>query len=59
MNRRGVRVREYYGYALIAGISNAEAADMTAGWILDMYIVRMKYDATLAGAQLERKALGG
>ncbi len=32
---------------------------MRPGWILDMYIVRMRYDATLAGAKLSRKALGG
>ena len=59
MNRRGVRAREYYGYALIAGIPNATAADMTPGWVLDMYMIRMKYDAAMAGARMDRKAMGG
>ena len=54
-----MRVREFYGYALIAGIPKSEAEDMTGGWVLDMYIIRMKYDAQLAGATMERKALGG
>ena len=30
-----MRVREYYGYALIAGISHEEAEDMLLGYILD------------------------
>lgn len=46
-----MRVREYYGYALVAGIGNREARDMTPGWILDMYMIRLKYDAKLAGAK--------
>ena len=52
MNRRGMRVREYYAYALIAGISHREAEDMLLGYILDMYTIRMKYDAKLAGARI-------
>ncbi len=28
---------------------------MTPGWILDMFMIRMKYDAKLAGAQLSRR----
>ena len=48
MNRRGMRVREMYGYALIAGIGHDEAEDMLIGYILDMYTIRMKYDAKLA-----------
>ena len=59
MNRRGIRVREYYGYALIAGIDNKTASDMTPGWILDMYMIRLKYDAKLAGATLARRMVGG
>ena len=59
MNRRGRRVREYYGYALIAGISRQDAEDMLIGYVLDMYSMRMKYDAQLAGAKLERRMLGG
>lgn len=52
MNRRGMRVREYYGYALIAGIGHDEAENTLPGYILDMYIFRMRYDAKLAGAKL-------
>lgn len=35
------------------------AEDMTPGWILDMYMIRLKYDAKLAGANLARKMAGG
>lgn len=59
MNRRGMRIREYYGYALIAGIGHQEAEDMLLGYVLDMYIMRLRYDAKLAGAQIGRKTLGG
>ena len=52
MNRRGMRVREYYGYALIAGIGREEAANLQPGYIMDMYAMRAKYDAKLAGARL-------
>ena len=51
-----MRVREYYGYALIAGISHEEAEDMLLGYILDMYIMRLRYDAKLAGAKLAGRA---
>ena len=44
MNRRATRAREYYGYALIAGIPVKEARRMTPGWIMDMYKIRMDYD---------------
>lgn len=55
MNRRGLRVREYYGYALIAGIGHDEAKITAPGYILDMYALRMKYDAKLAAM----RAAGG
>lgn len=29
---------------------------MLPGWILDMFMIRLKYDAKLAGAKLERRA---
>ena len=58
MNRRGRRVREYYGFALIAGISHEEAEDMLIGYVLDMYMMRLRYDAKLAGARLERNLIG-
>lgn len=47
MNRRATRAREFYGYALIAGISNRDARRMTPGWIMDMYKIRMDYDARM------------
>ena len=49
---------EYYGYALIAGISHDEAEGMLPGFILDMYMIRLRYDARLAGAKLQRQAVG-
>lgn len=54
-----MRVREYYGYALIAGISHDEARWMTPGYILDMFAIRARYDARLAGGRMARKALLG
>ena len=59
MNRRGMRVVEYYGYALIAGIAHDDAENMLPGFILDMYMMRLRYDARLAGGKLTRKMLGG
>ncbi len=58
MTRRGMRVVEYYGYALIAGIGHDEAEGMLPGYILDMYMIRLRYDARLAGAKLQRQAIG-
>lgn len=49
-----MRVIEYYGYALIAGIGHDEAEDMLPGYILDMYVMRLKYDVRLAGAGIGR-----
>ena len=57
MSRRGMRVVEYYGFALIAGIRRDEAEDMLLGYVLDMYTIRLEYDAKLAGARMERKIL--
>jgi hypothetical protein len=54
-----MRTREYYGFALIAGIQHDDAEDMLLGYILDMYIMRLRYDAKLAGAKLAGRALGG
>ena len=44
MNRRATRAREFYAYALIAGIPVKDARRMTPGWIMDMYKIRMDYD---------------
>jgi hypothetical protein len=52
VNRRETRAREYYGYALIAGVQIEQARRMTPGWIVDMFNIRAKYDARLAGAKL-------
>ena len=48
MNRRSTRAREYYGYALIAGIPIREARRMTPGWIMDMYKIRADYDMRMS-----------
>jgi hypothetical protein len=53
-----MRVREYYGYALIAGIGHEEAEDMLLGYILDMYMMRLKYDAKLAAARAGSSLFG-
>ena len=55
MNRRGTRVREYYGYALIAGISVDDARRMTPGFIRDMYQIRLKYDAKMNVGRIGRR----
>ena len=53
-----MRCREYYGYALIAGISHEEAEDMLLGYILDMYVMRMKYDAKMAALRAGSSLFG-
>lgn len=58
MNRRGTRVREYYAYALIAGISVDDARRMMPGFIRDMYNIRLKYDAKMMGGSIGKKLLG-
>ena len=59
-DRRGTRVREYYAYALIAGISIAEARRMLPGFIMDMYKIRAEYDVKVNGGKIvKRQALGG
>ena len=53
-----MRAREYYGFALIAGMSLSEARHTMPGWILDMYKLRLEYDARLMGVrQLRRTGL--
>ena len=41
-------MREFYGYALLCGMSVAEARKQTPGFILDCYNIRLKYDARIA-----------
>jgi len=47
-------VREYYAYALVAGISVTEARRMAPGFIRDMFNIRMKYDAQMSGMRFKR-----
>lgn len=49
------RAREYYGQALIAGISVSEARHMLPGFIMDMYVQRAEYDAKMMGAKMARR----
>lgn len=55
MNRRSMRAREYYSCALIAGLSYTEARHALPGFVLDVYKLRVTYDARLAGAKIARK----
>ena len=48
-------MREYYAYALIAGISVSEARRMTPGFLRDMYTIRYKYDIKLMGGKIGRR----
>ena len=48
-------MREYYGYALIAGISVKDARRMLPGFIKDMYMIRVKHDIQLAGGKITRR----
>lgn len=57
MNRRATRAREYYGYALIAGIPVDQARRMTPGWIMDMYKIRMDYDMRINWGKGIRKLM--
>jgi len=50
-----MRVREYYGYAIIAGIRYEDARRMTPGWIMDMYIIRCRHDARMMGGRRRRR----
>lgn len=42
-------MREFYAYALIAGISVKDARRMMPGFIRDMFMIRRKYDAGMRG----------
>ena len=57
MNRRATRAREYYGYALIAGVQLREARRMTPGWVQDMYKIRMDYDLQINWGKGIRKMI--
>ena len=48
-------MREYYGYALVAGISVKDARRMFPGFIRDMFTIRYKYDIKLMGGTIGRR----
>lgn len=50
-----MRAREYYSCALIAGLGLSEARHMTPGWILDLYKLRIEYDARMMGMKMLRR----
>ena len=53
-------MREFYGYALIAGIEVEKARRMMPGFIMDMFKIRTKYDVRVNGGKIaKRKLLGG
>ena len=54
-----MRAREFLAYALIAGIDYTSARHLLLGVITDLFRVRAKYDANLAGATIPRRMFGG
>ena len=58
MNRRETRAREYYAYALIAGIAIRDAKRLTPGWIMDMYKIRTEHDLRVNGAKIKKRKMG-
>ena len=53
-----MRAREYYGYAMIAGLSFSEARHTKPGWVIDLYKMRIEYDVMIAsGATMRRMGL--
>ena len=52
-------MREYYAYALIAGISVNDARRMTPGFIMDMFKIRAKYDWRINGGKIKKRELLG
>ena len=54
-----MRVREYYGYALIVGISPDKAKRMMPGFIMDMFKIRAEYDIRVNGGKIAKRKLLG
>ena len=48
-------MREYYAYALIAGISVQDARRMMPGFLKDMFNIRAKYDIRMAGGKIRQR----
>ena len=60
MNRRATRAREFYGYALVAGLTFTEARRMQPGWIMDLFRIRADYDSRMnAGREILGAMTGG
>ena len=57
MNRRETRAREFYGYALIAGLTITEARKLTPGMIIDIFKIRSDYDVRLAGGKITNRLM--
>ena len=52
-------MREYYAYALIAGMSVNDARRMTPGFIMDMFKIRSEYDVRINGGKIQKRQLLG
>ena len=52
-------MREYYAYALIAGISVKDARRMLPGFIMDMFKIRAEYDVRINGGKIQKRQLLG
>ena len=52
---RVTRAREYLAYALIAGMTVADARKSLPGVILDCYKIRARYDAQMAGHKIMKR----
>ena len=48
-------MREYYGFALCAGISVKDARRMMPGFIMDMYKIRAEYDFRINGGKIVKR----
>lgn len=50
--------REIYSKGLIAGLRMREMRHMSPGFILDMFVWKAKYDASMAAPKAARKLMG-
>ena len=48
-------MREFYGYALVAGIGPKDARHMLPGFIMDMYVIRVKHDVRVNWGKTKKK----
>jgi hypothetical protein len=54
-----LRVREIYAKGLIAGMTMESMRHALPGFILDMYMHRLKHDVSLVAPQAARRMFGG